>query len=325
MSRADAERFEAFGRELDAVADVLRGLVLRQPPNVVEGSAAAASPSSAAAAALGRELGRLSMPERRALLDLFTSSAADYLEGWFEADLVKALFGFDADRRQLREPLHARHRLCAAPSRLRRGERPQGRLGPRDRRHGRDHAGHGALRAGRRASRSRPARRCARCSSSAAAPLGVRARGRRAIRARAVAANVNPKLLYTRLVADASAARRLPRADAALALRLRHVPDERRALRAAELHCLPGRARRGPPHRRHHHRAEPRLHGPRLSGRAAARLEPGADRRDADPVDPRRQPRAARARTSPACFASTSPPSCRTAAPGTTTARRSPT
>ena len=36
------------------------------------------------------------MAERRALLDLVSRSAADYLDGWFEADLVKALFGFDA-------------------------------------------------------------------------------------------------------------------------------------------------------------------------------------------------------------------------------------
>src|SRR3954453_13151133 len=36
------------------------------------------------------------MPDRRALLDLFTKSAADYLDGWFEAEPVKALFGFDA-------------------------------------------------------------------------------------------------------------------------------------------------------------------------------------------------------------------------------------
>ena len=47
-------------------------------------------------------------------------------------------------RRQLRQPLHARHRLCAAAPCLRRGERQEGRLGPRHRRHGRDHAGHGA-------------------------------------------------------------------------------------------------------------------------------------------------------------------------------------
>ncbi len=47
-------------------------------------------------------------------------------------------------RRQLREPVYARHRLCAAASCVRRGERQEARLGSRRRRHGRDHAGDGA-------------------------------------------------------------------------------------------------------------------------------------------------------------------------------------
>ncbi len=42
-------------------------------------------------------------------------------------------------RRQLREPVHAGLGLCAAASRARRSERQEGRLGPRHRRHGRDH------------------------------------------------------------------------------------------------------------------------------------------------------------------------------------------
>ena len=33
---------------------------------------------------------------QRDLLDLFTASAGDYLDGWFESDPVKAAFGFDA-------------------------------------------------------------------------------------------------------------------------------------------------------------------------------------------------------------------------------------
>ena len=47
-----------------------------------------------------------------------------------------------------------------------------------------------------------------------------------------------------------------------------------------------------------------------------------ADHRDGDPLDPRRQPRAARARMWRACSASMSRPNCRTGAPGTTTAMR---
>src|SRR5471030_488584 len=37
LSPRDADRFDAFTHELEAIADVLRQLVLRAPPNIVEG------------------------------------------------------------------------------------------------------------------------------------------------------------------------------------------------------------------------------------------------------------------------------------------------
>jgi phytoene dehydrogenase-like protein len=45
---------------------------------------------------LGNRLRRLSTENLRVILDLFTKSAGDYLDQWFEGDLIKALFGFDA-------------------------------------------------------------------------------------------------------------------------------------------------------------------------------------------------------------------------------------
>ena len=44
---------------------------------------------------LGRRLARLGVDEKRTLLDLFTRSAADFLDGWFESDVVKGAFAFD--------------------------------------------------------------------------------------------------------------------------------------------------------------------------------------------------------------------------------------
>ena len=96
LSARDAERYGAFNREIDAVADVLRGLVLQPPPNVTDGFSRRAAAELLRALGLARRLRRLTMEETRALLDLFTKSAAEYLDGWFESDLVKALFGFDA-------------------------------------------------------------------------------------------------------------------------------------------------------------------------------------------------------------------------------------
>src|SRR5436189_143566 len=45
---------------------------------------------------VGKRLRKLNDERQRALLDLFAKSAADYLDGWFESDPVKAVFGFDA-------------------------------------------------------------------------------------------------------------------------------------------------------------------------------------------------------------------------------------
>jgi phytoene dehydrogenase-like protein len=47
------------------------------------------------AARVGGRLRKLDMPMRRELLNLFATSAGDYLDGWFESDPIKAAFGFD--------------------------------------------------------------------------------------------------------------------------------------------------------------------------------------------------------------------------------------
>src|SRR5207247_10179325 len=45
---------------------------------------------------IGNRLRRLSAENLRTLLELLTKSAADYLDAWFEGELVKAWLGFDA-------------------------------------------------------------------------------------------------------------------------------------------------------------------------------------------------------------------------------------
>ncbi len=96
FSTRDAERYDAYGAEIEAIADVLRDLALQQPPNLVEGSWRASLAEAWRALSTGNRLRRLSARQRRALFDLFTKSAGDYLDGWFETDAVKALFGFDS-------------------------------------------------------------------------------------------------------------------------------------------------------------------------------------------------------------------------------------
>ena len=95
FSTADAEHLDRYGERLEAIADVLRTLVLETPPNVVAGSWSQALPELLRAGRLGSRLGKLDMSLRRELLKLFAASAGDYLEEWFESDPIKALYGFD--------------------------------------------------------------------------------------------------------------------------------------------------------------------------------------------------------------------------------------
>ncbi|MGB8855552.1 MAG: NAD(P)/FAD-dependent oxidoreductase [Burkholderiales bacterium] len=91
FSKKDAERLPAYYTMLESVANVLRGMLLQTPPNVGGGIA-----DFVRALELGGKLKKLSMPQRRDLLDLFTKSAGDVLDQWFESDPIKGLFGFDA-------------------------------------------------------------------------------------------------------------------------------------------------------------------------------------------------------------------------------------
>jgi phytoene dehydrogenase-like protein len=96
LSTHDAEAIGEFSRELEAIADVLRQLVLRAPPNLVENFGAGAIRESLGALTTANILRGLSLEQQRDLLDLFTRSAGEMLDERFEHDLVKALFGFDA-------------------------------------------------------------------------------------------------------------------------------------------------------------------------------------------------------------------------------------
>ncbi|MEX5746147.1 phytoene desaturase family protein [Massilia sp. X63] len=96
FSARDAERLDAYHRHLDAAADLLRELVLQTPPNRVEGSWLGALPELIKAGKLGNRVRGLSLAAQRELLDLFTKSAGDYLDGWFESAPIKAAYGFDS-------------------------------------------------------------------------------------------------------------------------------------------------------------------------------------------------------------------------------------
>ena len=90
-SPKDAQALPGYYAMLERVANVVRVLLLETPPSVGGGAAELVRAWRA-----GRGLKRLSLSERRDVLDLFTKSAGDVLDLWFQSDPIKAAFGFDA-------------------------------------------------------------------------------------------------------------------------------------------------------------------------------------------------------------------------------------
>ncbi|HET6725311.1 MAG TPA: NAD(P)/FAD-dependent oxidoreductase [Gammaproteobacteria bacterium] len=91
FSARDAEALPRYGAMLDAVADLLREQILKTPPNSGGGIG-----DLLRAMTLGRRFEKLPIAVRRDVLALFTKSAGDWLDGWFESDPIKAVFGFDS-------------------------------------------------------------------------------------------------------------------------------------------------------------------------------------------------------------------------------------
>jgi phytoene dehydrogenase-like protein len=91
FSKRDAERLPAYYKMLDAAVVLLRRQLLETPP---------ANPRRLrdlwGVLSLGRHFRKLDAPVQRDIHELFTRSAGDLLDHWFESDAVKALYGFDA-------------------------------------------------------------------------------------------------------------------------------------------------------------------------------------------------------------------------------------
>ena len=92
-SARDAQRLPAYYAMLDRIVVVLRELMQRTPPNVSDRFVLADWLHSAAVA---KQLKSLDMRGRRDLLDLFTKSAGELLDDWFEGEPLKAALGWDS-------------------------------------------------------------------------------------------------------------------------------------------------------------------------------------------------------------------------------------
>ena len=205
LSERDAVQIDAFSRELEAIADVLRQFVLRAPPNLVGGFGSRSIREAFNALGTANILRTLTLEQQRSLLDLFTRSAGEMLDERFENDLVKALFGFDAIVGNYASPYAAgsayvmlHHAFGEVNGKKGVWGHAIGGMGAITQAMAHAARGHGA------AIETDAGVREVIVENGRA--VGVVLDDGRAIRARYVASSVNPKLLYTRLLpADALA------------------------------------------------------------------------------------------------------------------------
>jgi phytoene dehydrogenase-like protein len=199
FSAADASRYAAFNRELDMAADVLRDLALRPPPNLTSGVTLRRVGELIRTGALANRLRRLPAEQVRIIYDLATKSAGEYLDHWFDTDLIKAMHGFDAVVGNYASPYAPGTAYVLLHHAF-------GEVNGRKRSWGHAIGGMGAITQAMARAASRlgvaieteaPVREIV---VERARACGVVLGDGRVIRSRAVAANVTPRLLYTGLL-----------------------------------------------------------------------------------------------------------------------------
>jgi phytoene dehydrogenase-like protein len=90
FSAADAARLPAYEAALERAASHLRRLALARPPNVGGGLL-----ELLGSASLGRRLWGLTLEDKRLLFDLFSKSVADFVAQWFDSEVVKGALAFE--------------------------------------------------------------------------------------------------------------------------------------------------------------------------------------------------------------------------------------
>ena len=91
FSKKDAAALPAYYEMLENVADVLRKLILTTPVGINGGLS-----NIVRAVKVGGMMRKLEKDAQYDVLDMFTKSAAEILDQWFENEHLKAIFAFDA-------------------------------------------------------------------------------------------------------------------------------------------------------------------------------------------------------------------------------------
>jgi phytoene dehydrogenase-like protein len=197
FSARDAGRLPGYYRMLDAAVDLLRRQLLETPP---------ADPRRLrdlwSTLNLGRHFRKLAPEIQRDIHELFTRSAGDLLDHWFETDAVKALFGFDAVVGSFASPYTPGSAYVLL-------HHVFGEVNGKPGVWGHAVGGMGAItqamaaearRLGVHLETDAPVRRIITRQSSA---TGIELEDGRVIEGSAIAANVGPKLLYLKLLGEA--------------------------------------------------------------------------------------------------------------------------
>jgi len=194
VSERDAETLPRFEAQLERLVGVLRHIVEAPPPNLGGGWQEAWR-----ALKLGRRLHGLSTADQQALAEVMTMSIGDYLDRWFESDPVKGLFGYEGIIGNFVGPYHQGSAYLLLHHAF-------GQVNGQTGAWGYARGGMGAItQAMARSARERGVEIETDATVDEVLVENGQAAGvvladGRTIRARRVAANVNPRLLFGRLV-----------------------------------------------------------------------------------------------------------------------------
>ena len=198
FSARDAEALPGYYAMLDRVADVLRDLVHRTPPDVANPERRDLASMLEAWKTL-RSFRALTLAERRDVVDLFTKSAGEILDRRFESAPIKAAFGFDAIVGNFASPYAAgsayvllHHVFGEVNGRRGQWGHAKGGMGAITQAMAKECVARGvAIRTGAAV---------ARVVVKGGRACGVELEGGEVVEAKRVVANVNPKLLFEGLV-----------------------------------------------------------------------------------------------------------------------------
>jgi phytoene dehydrogenase-like protein len=199
FSSRDADSLPAYYARLNRLADQLKQWVLRAPPELGGPFVIESWRDLIAGAKLLLQFGRLPREGQRDLIDVFTKSAGDWLDSWFESEPLKGVLGWDSIVGNYSSPYASGSAYVLLHHCF-------GEVNGKPGKWGHAIGGMGAItQAMATEARSRGVEITTkapvdRVMVDGRRAIGVELRSGEQLRARAVAANVNPKLLYQRLL-----------------------------------------------------------------------------------------------------------------------------